>query len=272
MERSRNLHKTGELGCQEISRETAIHEAGHAAGIYFGNRQKGLPVVFFQIYIHPPRSDRCTSWLSGHPNKHYAAKIEGGRLIHALPHSFDEATKYFTPEQKRDYERAFEADMFNLLIGPLAEAKYVSLRDDEVHNFGLVHLDSLHFYGGSADLAAIEEYIDCFLRCDVLKESKVADLFKAACGFVNEPSHWRAITRLAEAILTAENQIIEYDNITEALEQGQHIARAPSAPLPEFFRKPPLRQFAGESPAVEPLQHGHAESLDGCDDEKAPTD
>lgn len=270
MKRSRNLHKTGALGYQEISRETAIHEAGHAAGIYFGNRQKGLPVVFFRIYIQPDKRDAFTVWLSDYPNKHYAAKIEGGRLIHALPHSFGEATKYFTPEQKRDYERAFEADMFNLLIGPLAEAKYVSLRDDEAHNFGLVHLDSLHFYGGTADLEAVNEYVDCLLRRDVLKESKIVDLFKSACRFVNEPSHWWAITSLAEVILTEEKQIIEYDHVTEVLEQGQRIARATSAPLSECFRKHPLQRLAGKSPIVELQQRGHAEPLDGYGDEKKP--
>jgi len=31
----------------ELSRRTAIHEAGHAVAIYFGNKQKQLPPVFF---------------------------------------------------------------------------------------------------------------------------------------------------------------------------------------------------------------------------------
>ncbi|MCK9607089.1 MAG: hypothetical protein M0R33_11650 [Methylomonas sp.] len=261
MKRSRNLQKTGALGCQEINRETAIHEAGHAAGIYFGNRQKALPVVFFRIYIQPDKRESHTGWLSGNPNKHYAAKIEGGRLIHALPYSFAEATKHFTPAQKQDYQRAFEADMFNLLIGPLAEAKYVSLRDDESHNFGLVHLDSLHFYGGSSDLEAINEYIDCFLRCNALKEDKISDLFKAACRFVNEPSHWRAIINLADAILAAENQIIEYDDIVAVLEQGQHIASTPRPLLTECARK-----------RHQPVETTDAEPLAGCNNEKAPTE
>ncbi|MCQ8128972.1 hypothetical protein [Methylomonas rivi] len=252
MKRSQNLHTPDSLGQKEIGRETAIHEAGHAAGIYFGNRQKALPVVFFRIYIQSSASGGNASWLSGHANKQCSAQIEGGRLIHALPYSFQEAVKHFTPAQKQDYARAFEADMFNLLIGPVAEAKYVSLRDDEPHNFDLVHLDSLHFYGGASDLEAINEYIDCFLRGNALKDNKISDLFQAACRFVSEPSHWRAITGLADAILAAENQIIEYDAIVEILEQGQHIACVPNTQPPACFRRQLMQPPDGEAQTAAP--------------------
>ena len=35
----------------ELSRKTAIHEAGHAAAIYLGNKQKQLPPVFFRYLL-----------------------------------------------------------------------------------------------------------------------------------------------------------------------------------------------------------------------------
>jgi len=41
----------------ELSRKTATHEAGHAAAIYLGNKQKQLPPVFFQIYIKDLNSE-----------------------------------------------------------------------------------------------------------------------------------------------------------------------------------------------------------------------
>jgi len=35
----------------ELSRKTAIHEAGHAAAIYLGNKQKQLPPIFFRFLL-----------------------------------------------------------------------------------------------------------------------------------------------------------------------------------------------------------------------------
>jgi hypothetical protein len=53
----------------------------------------------------------------------------------------------------RDYLIASEADIINLLIGPLAEAKHVYNRDGELFNHKLVDLKLLKNYGGSSDLA-----------------------------------------------------------------------------------------------------------------------
>jgi hypothetical protein len=36
-----------------IGTRNAYHQAGHAAAIYLGNKQKQLPVVFFQIVVTP---------------------------------------------------------------------------------------------------------------------------------------------------------------------------------------------------------------------------
>jgi hypothetical protein len=35
----------------EIDSRVAYHQAGHAAAIYLGNKQKQLPAVYFQIII-----------------------------------------------------------------------------------------------------------------------------------------------------------------------------------------------------------------------------
>jgi len=51
MNRIHNLKNTSKLAHQEISRKIAIHEAGHAAAIYLGNQQKGLPPGFFSVFL-----------------------------------------------------------------------------------------------------------------------------------------------------------------------------------------------------------------------------
>ncbi|HEY5140341.1 MAG TPA: hypothetical protein VIJ25_13655, partial [Methylococcales bacterium] len=86
------------------------------------------------LIIKPLNSDFQASECLGKPSHQYIAKLEGGRLIRTLPTSLDEATKDFSTVQRLAYERAFEADMFNLLVGPLAEAKYVAMRDDELQH------------------------------------------------------------------------------------------------------------------------------------------
>ena len=114
MNRKPNFKNMSELTYQEVSKKIAVHEAGHAAAIYFGNKQKGLPPVFFQIVIKSLNSDVQSSECLGSPSDQYIAKVEGGRLIHTLPTSLDEATKDFSTVQRLAYEHAFEADMFNL--------------------------------------------------------------------------------------------------------------------------------------------------------------
>ena len=49
MNRNHIFNKALNLTHQEVKRKVAIHEAGHAAAIYFGNKQKRLPPVFFSL-------------------------------------------------------------------------------------------------------------------------------------------------------------------------------------------------------------------------------
>ncbi len=220
MNRTHNLKNTTTLAHQEVSRKIAIHEAGHAAAIYLGNQQKGLPPVFFQIYIKPLNNDVKSSVFLGKPSDHYIAKVEGGRLIHTLPSSLDEATNNFSTAQKHAYQHAFEADIINLLAGPLAEARYVALRDNEPISSELVNVNALHYYGGSSDLEIVNEYLECLIDSDELRERKMTELFLAAFNFVSERSNWLAITVLADSILTNEENIIECNDIIDLLECG----------------------------------------------------
>jgi hypothetical protein len=212
----------------ELSRKTAIHEAGHAAAIYLGNKQKQLPPVFFQIFIKELNSDfqsngcLCKSYDSCNS---CITKIEGGRLIHTLPSSVEEATNEFSLAQKQAYQRAFEADIINLLVGPLAEANYVAMRDDEPINPRLVNLNALHHYGGSSDLETINEYLDCLSANRAQREKKLSELYLVAFNFINDRSNWQAIMALADYILEDGKNIIECEEISAVLDAHYFVAR-----------------------------------------------
>ena len=215
----------------ELSRKTAIHEAGHAAAIYLGNKQKQLPPVFFQIFIKELNSDfqstgcLCKSYDSCN---NCITKIEGGRLIHTLPYSVDEAISDFSSTQKQAYQRAFDADIINLLVGPLAEANYVAMRDDEPINPRLVNLNALHHYGGSSDLETIYEYLDCLSGNRIQQEKKLSALFLDAFNFINDRSNWHAIMALADYILEDCKNIIECEEIIAVLDAHCFVARKSS--------------------------------------------
>lgn len=195
---------------KELNTKAAIHEAGHAAAIYLRNKHKQLPPVFFQIYLGKP----CVE--AGSFYNKYPARIDGGRLIHTLPSSIEEATHAFSFTEKTAYQQAFEADIVNLLAGPLAEANYVALRDNELINPSLVNFNALHNYGGAFDLAIIQDYLNCFTIKEQ-RENKIRELFLSAFHFVHDYRHWKAIITLADYILTQSKQVIDCEEIISVL-------------------------------------------------------
>jgi hypothetical protein len=212
----------------ELSRKTAIHEAGHAAAIYLGNKQKRLPPVYFQIFINELDSGSQTSRClckSYDSCNNCITKVEGGRLIHTLPSSVEEAISDFSLAQKQAYQHAFDADIFNLLVGPLAEANYVALRDGELINPRLVNLNALHYYGGASDLETINEYVECFIADAAQREKKLSELFLAAFNFINDSSNWRAITALADYILADNKNVLDCEEIIAVLDAHYFVAR-----------------------------------------------
>ena len=222
MKRQQSSNDFNPFNQLELIRKTVIHEAGHAASIYFGNKQKQLPPVFFQIlidqfYIESQSPNYlCRSYVDCNNS---FTKIEGGRLIHTLPSSFDEAVRDFSLIQKQAYQRAFDADIINLLVGPLAEAHYVAMRDDELINSHLVNLDALPYYGGTADLETINEYLDCLCTDKVRREKKLSGLFREAFDFINDRSNWIAIIALSDYFLADPKRIITCEEIIAVLER-----------------------------------------------------
>jgi hypothetical protein len=193
----------------DLRQKTAIHEAGHAAAIHFGNKQKQLPLVFFQIIISNRSHqafDNCTT------------KVEGGRLIHTLPSSMEEAMSHLSIDQQHAYQQAFEADIINLLVGSIAEANYIAQRDNESISPRLVPLHTLYNYGGLSDLEVVDEYLQCLVTDSAQREKKIIELFRVAFDFVNDRSHWYAITALADYILRNDNHIINYEEVVAVLD------------------------------------------------------
>jgi hypothetical protein len=205
----------------EQFRETAFHEAGHAAAIYLGNRLKQLPPVFFQITLKESHNTP-SPYKTG---AHWSAEIEGGCLIQSLPPSAAEITEHFSLLERKGFLKALEADIFNLLVGPLAEANYVALRDDEIINSYLVTVNSLSHYGGSSDLAKVQDHIGYLSSIKSEQEQKLSRLFYCAFRFINDRAVWRAITALANHILSQNKNVIGYDEIIAVLDSNHFSHR-----------------------------------------------
>jgi len=216
MKRNHIFNKALNLTHKEVNRKVAIHEAGHATAIYLGNKQKCLPPVFFQIFMGSGGGDFQSSRFLSKTNGDCIANIDGGRLIHTLPSSIEEATNGFPPAQTIAYQRAFEADMINILVGPLAEAKYIALQKGEPIIPSFISLNDLHYFGGTSDLESINEYLECFPANSKFRQQKIIALFSAAFSFINEKSNWRAITALADYIV--DKNVIECNEIIDVLE------------------------------------------------------
>ncbi len=225
MNRIHNFKKISRPTYNEECKKIAFHEAGHAAAIHFGNKQKKLPPVFFQVAIKRLNGAFKAADCIG---KQYAppkAYIEGGRLIHTLPLSFNELAKKFSDAQMLAFEKAFEADMVNLLVGPLAEAKYLAERDEEPMGPRSVNAHSLHYYGGLSDLKIVNECLDCFTQNAEQRQAKLNQLFLAAFSFISDIPHWLAITALADYILANDKDILECEEVIAVLEAGSHATR-----------------------------------------------
>jgi len=221
MKRSEMLSKIPISNLKDVRRETAFHEAGHATAIYFGNKQQELPAIFFDIYIDSEKAHSNSSTFSKTINNQFAARLEGGRLISMLPMSFASATRHMSTDQIGIYERAIKADIMNILAGPLAEAKYVSLRDGELINHRLVGFDSLHFYGGLSDYTTINEYLDFWINDETLRIKTIQELTQNAYHFINNGLHWYCISTLSDYILNSKNTKIGYQEISEILDNSR---------------------------------------------------
>lgn len=199
---------------QELTTQTAIHEAGHVASIYYGNKKKELPPVFFQIKITKPSAGN---------NQPCFAKVIGGYLIQSLPIAEIENIEQLSMEQQRHYQGAYEADVVNLLVGPLAEAKYISARDDEEFNINLLSTYALNYYGGYSDVKKATAYLEYFISSEKRREEKILELFSQAFHFVENDNNWVQIMSLAQHILHSDKEIISCEEAIEVFDNDSKV-------------------------------------------------
>ena len=210
--------KVGLLAGMEFMTQMAFHEAGHAAAIYFRNRYQKLPQISFRIFLQGlnqtmPQDNRDIPF----DNKAFRANLKGGLLVESQVFS---ARPYASSQVDLIYRQACEADMVNLLAGPLAEAKHVAQRDGEHINQNLVNYDALKNYGGKSDQEKIEGYFAVFGMTPTKRAEKLKELHSASFDFINQAPHWRAISALAHYILGSEKDIIAYEEAVAILEDA----------------------------------------------------
>ncbi len=208
MQRFYQRVENGFTNHQELNRQTAFHEAGHVAAIYLENTRKNLPSIYFEIHVS--KQDSMVQPLF--------AKVSGGRLIGDLATVFHEnAPNHQDSSDIDSYQLVYEADIINFLAGSLAEAKYISIRDNETFNIKLLTPQAMNHYGGNADMQVVISYLEFFIASPEQREAKLNALFAEAFNFVQKASHWKSITALAHYILTNAHENISCEQAIEVL-------------------------------------------------------
>lgn len=208
MKRTNHSHPNPPGSAEELLKHIVYHEAGHVVAIYLRNHQQKLPPVFFEIMINRQQQ-----------NHHlYFAQVSGGRLIDNLPVAEIENNQLGSLEEQQSLQKAYEADVINLLVGPLAEAKYVALRDDEILNLHLINIIALKNYGGHSDLEQASRYLEYFIPDAAERELKISELYAKAFRFVEEPNNWKCIQLFASYLLESEETIISCEQTSDILE------------------------------------------------------
>ncbi len=221
MNRNHRIETKISIAYQDQLRQTAFHEAGHATSIYLYSQSYSLPTVFFQITT----KELCNNKLfveRTNPSTadHFIGKIEGDQLIQSLPPSLLESRGSLKAREQQAYQTAYETDIVNLLVGPLVEAKYVALRDNENFNPLLINTNALKYYGGISDLDSVYDYLYHFIPNKHEREQKLVELFEKAFLFVNDPANWKAIASLASYILNNKNKNITCDEAFTVLDKS----------------------------------------------------
>jgi len=226
MKRSTTMDGLGFGNLAAHKQRIAYHEAGHATAIHINNRLKNLPPIYYKIIFEKLDERVINSKLTGQIGDHNCiARTKGGLLIQTLPLAFDvldgqssACTDKSVFQFTDDYRLAFEADIINLLVGPLAEAKFSYQIDGELFKQQLVTVQALKTYGGDADLAVVDEYLQSYSADQKEQNEILSRLFIQASSFVNDNANWKAITRLVNYILASNKNIISCGEVAEVLD------------------------------------------------------
>lgn len=228
MNRDKLVSGTVFLKRSDFIGQVAFHEAGHATAIYLRNKQIKLPQVYFHISLSGfNQQKRQTDAVNYESQGVFQPIVEGG-LLHLQSLGMPDNPNCQSLECM-NCRLAYEADVINLLAGPLAEAMHVARRDGEHINHHLVDLDALKNYGGQLDMEKVEDYLKAYSGDPIKKATKLKSLYAASFAFITNPIHWRAITQLANFIASCEKELIGYEEVGEILEAAMnapHIAPA----------------------------------------------
>lgn len=224
MKRNLHINNAGVYPPNIRRRCIAFHEAGHAAAIYLNNTTREIPPLLFSLKFNVTDTVSCADFQTAYEN--YIACIEGGRLLQALPPNLNDL-QHLPMETGQDWIQtqddllnAFEADVINLLAGSLAEAKFVAETDDEIITHLLVDPPALENYGGTFDLTLVADYLQSFSDDQEERVQKLNQLHRVAFQFINDYHNWRAISKLAGYILTANKDTICYEEVAAILGEG----------------------------------------------------
>ena len=221
MKRNKKSHRSVHNRLQNFKQSIAFHEAGHAIAICLNNQVRQQQPVFFQIVFKDMSHD--DGLKSSALDDDTVAMVEGGRLIQSLIYNVDDLTdKLITIDEGlaplvREYQVAFDADIINLLIGPLSEAKHTYLKDNEHFNYQLIDIKALKNYGGDSDLALAWEYLESYSKDKRRQDEKLSELFITAGNFISDNNNWLAITKLADYIIKNEKEIITCEEVLSLL-------------------------------------------------------
>jgi hypothetical protein len=204
----------------------AYHQAGQAVAISLGNQLKRLPAVHFQICLYPCKIETDERFPSS--EKNYTLTLEGGRLIQSLPLCFAEAENPQYCLEQADNRHALEADIMNMLAGPLAEAKYHAVQQGKSLNPSSSFFKTLRFYNKSPFNRPVDEYLECFFPRHIDRQHKLIELLQASFHFINDSAIWEKIKALAAYIVAHPKAIIDCEEIFFFLTSWQKSTCIPS--------------------------------------------
>lgn len=204
--------------------QVAFHEAGHAAAIYLHNKQIHLPQTYFHISLSGFNQQKRQTDVVSHENQGVFQPILEGGLLQIQSLSMPD-NRECQSQECHNCRMAYEADVINLLAGPLAEAMHVAIRDGERINRHLVDLDALKNYGGQLDMEKVEDYLSAFSSDPEKRAAKLKDLYTTSFKFIAQPAHWQAITRLAHYISACDKELICYEEVAEILDAATNAIR-----------------------------------------------
>ena len=204
----------------DVYEAEVYHQAGQAVAISLGNQQKHLPAVHFLICLNPCKNEATKCIPS--EGKNYTLTLEGGRLIQSLPLCLAEAKNPLFCVERADNRCALEADMSNLLVGSLAEAKFNAAKKGKVLAKNSTVFSMLRLYSSSsANIEPVYDYLESCFSSPVDRQRKFNELFQASLNFINDSAIWEQIKALATYILAQSKAIIDCEEISFFLASWQ---------------------------------------------------